>query len=96
MSCIYLAPHSNPEDRWGPLARSSCRLGREFTRAWGLVQEEAQEISQYLREDLPDILDVAPEQFGLGAESGSRQIIVREREALLAKVLNKALEDLED
>ena len=39
---------------------------------------------------------MGPERFGLGAESGSRQIIVRERETLLTKVLKKTLEDLED
>ena len=78
-------------DRWGPLIRSASRLGWEFVRAWGIVREEAQGIAEYLKEDLPEILDTGPEQFGLGVESGSRQIILRERETLLTKVLKKTL-----
>ena len=92
----HLAPDPNPEDRWGPLVRSTSRLGWEFAWAWGIVREEAQGIAKYLKEDLPEILDTGPKRFGLGADPGSRQIIVRERETLLTKVLKKTLEDLED
>ena len=92
----HLAPDPNPEDRWGPLVRSTSRLGWEFAWAWGIVREEAQGIAKYLKEDLPEILDTGPKRFGLEAESGFRQIIVRERETLLTKVLKKTLEDLED
>ena len=42
----YLAPLSNPEDRWGLLVRSSTRLGTEFTRAWGIVRREATQITE--------------------------------------------------
>ena len=42
------------------------------------------------------ILDIGPEECGLGTESGSRKVIVKEREILLSKVLKKTLEDLED
>ena len=42
----YLAPLSNPEDRWGLLVRSSLRLGTKFTRAWGIVRREATQISE--------------------------------------------------
>ena len=83
----YLAPDPNPDDRWGPLVRSASRLGWEFARAWGIVREEAQGIAKYLKEDIPEILDMGPEWFGLGAKCGFRQIIVKERETLLVKVL---------
>ena len=86
----YLAPLSNPEDRWGLLVRSSARLGTEFTRAWVIVGREATQISEFFGEELSKILDVGAEDFRLGVESGSRQVIFKEREALLSKVLKKS------
>ena len=70
-------------------------MGREFVQAWEVVREEGIQCANYLGIDPPEILAVGPERFGLGAESGSRQAITREREAILAKVLQKALDSLE-
>ena len=41
-------------------------------------------------------MDDGQEEFGLGAESRSRQVIVKDREAFLSKVFKKSLEDIED
>ena len=59
----YLAPLSNPEDRLGLLVSSSTRLGTEITRTWSIVRREATQISECLGEELPEILDVGPEEF---------------------------------
>ena len=61
-----------------------------------MIQEEGTQCPNYLGIDLPEILVVGPERFGLGADSGSRQVITREREGMLAKVLQKSLDSLED
>ena len=71
-------------------------MGREFIWAWEAIQEEGIQCANYLGIDPPDILVVGPEWFGLGAESGSRQVITRESEDILSKVMQKALESLED
>ena len=84
------------ETKWECLIKSGSRLGKEFEQAWHSVKTEAEQCSSYVGDELPDIFVTEAAGFGLGAESGSRQKLVQNRELLLAKTLTKALEDFSD
>ena len=93
----YLFDKEEPnESRWSKLVQSGSRLGVEFATAWNRVKRQAEQLSVFLQEEVPDILAPGPEGFGLGADWGARQLVVKEREKMLVKVMEKALKQYPD
>ena len=96
-SLSYLVgEYESDETRWRPLLGSNSRLGREFSAAWAEVKEEAGLCCAYIGEEVPEILNSEAEGFGLGAEWGSRQAVLKERERILKIVMEKALGQFPD
>ena len=80
------------QTRWYYMLQSGCQVGTEFRRAWEILQEEAQQLSQWLETELVEPLSVDTMAAGLGSTSGStRKAIIEQMEKLRGEALNKAL-----
>ena len=84
---------ANETDRWRKVLNSGCREGREMQKVWGKISIDAQCCTNYLEEELPEVLATWLPGLGNGSVNGStRSKVVEAREHLITKVLNKVLE----
>ena len=92
-----VAQHDSPEPRWAPLLVSECRTGKELTRAWEQLQQEAQVSADYLEEEVAVEFLLPVEGVGENRTDGTtRKIITERRDQTQGKVILKALENHPD
>ena len=85
-------PESNPDLRWCAVINSECQEGKELQRSWGKIRLEAAQSASYLGDELPEVFSATVMGLGDGSVNGStRSRIVKSRENMRAKVLDKVL-----
>ena len=95
--CPPLAELAGAEEddlhRWRPLLESGLRTGEELRQAWATLQLRAQQMSDYLEEELTGALEVGVEGAGLGSITGAtRMAATSQLEGLTLATLTKHLE----
>ena len=89
----FVGQNGDDQNRWQPILESGCRTGAELARAWEILQREANDMSDYLGEELEGVLAIPVEGVGEGSTDGSiRRKVVEQREKMRGSVLGKALE----
>ena len=83
--------------RWKPLLESGLRTGEELRESWATLQSRAQQMCDYLGEELGGALQQPVEAAGEGSTDGStRMAITSQLEGLTLSVLRKHLEEHRD
>ena len=95
--CPPLAELSGSEEedlhRWRPLLESGLRTGEELGQAWATLKLRAQQMADYLGEELDGALEVEVEGAGMGCTTGAtRMAVTTQLEELTLATLTKHLE----
>ena len=78
---------AEPADRWRCVLASGCNEGNEIREIWECIQQEAHSASEWLGEEVPEILLTLVEGIGDGSVTGgTRGKIVEALENTRAKV----------
>jgi hypothetical protein len=81
------------DTRWEVMISSGCRLGQEFSEAWGALRVEAAQCAEWLDEELDGALAQPVRGAGMGCVTGAtRKLVVVQLEKLWGKALKTSLD----